>query len=46
VAVQHAIDGYGRRFRVVPMDAPVLDLSSRADIAAVADGLAGVDVRL
>jgi glucose-1-phosphate thymidylyltransferase len=46
VAVQHAIDSYGRRFRAVPMDAPVLDLSSRADIAAVADGLAHVEVTL
>ena len=46
VAVQHAIDDYGRRFRVMPMSAPVLDLSSRADIAGVADRLATVDVRL
>jgi glucose-1-phosphate thymidylyltransferase len=46
VAVQHAIDAYGRRFRAVPIDAPVLDLSSRADIAAVANALASVDVRL
>jgi dTDP-glucose pyrophosphorylase len=46
VAVQHAIDSYGRRFRAVPMDAPVLDLSSRADIASVAEALANADVRL
>jgi dTDP-glucose pyrophosphorylase len=46
LAVQHAIDVYQQRFRAIPMHAPVLDLSSRADIAAVADGLAGVDVRL
>lgn len=46
VAVQHAIDAYGLRFRAVPIDAPVLDLSSRADIAAVAEALGGVDVRL
>jgi dTDP-glucose pyrophosphorylase len=46
VAVQHAIDDYGQRFRVVAMNAPVLDLSSRADIAGVADRLATVDVRL
>jgi len=45
-AVQHAIDAYGRRFRTVPLRAPVLDLSSRADIAGVAERLAGVDVRL
>jgi glucose-1-phosphate thymidylyltransferase len=46
LAVQHAIDAYGRRFRAVPMRAPVLDLSSRADIAAVAERLAGMQVRL
>jgi glucose-1-phosphate thymidylyltransferase len=46
IAVQHAIDSYGRRFRAVPMSAPVLDLSSRADIAGDAERLAGVDVRL
>ena len=46
LAVQHAIDSYGRRFRVVPMSAPVLDLSSRADIAGVAERLANTDVRL
>lgn len=46
VAVQHAIDSYGLRFRAVPLHAPVLDLSSRADIAGVAEELADVDVRL
>ena len=46
LAVQHAIDAYGRRFRAVPMRAPVLDLSSRADIAGVAERLAGTHVRL
>lgn len=46
VAVQHAIDEYGLRFRALPMHAPVLDLSSRADIAGVASRLASVDVRL
>ena len=46
VAVQHAIDHYGRRFRAVPLHASVLDLSSRADIAGVGQALAGVDVRL
>jgi glucose-1-phosphate thymidylyltransferase len=45
-AVQHAIDAYGRRFRVVPIRAAVLDLSSRGDIAGVAERLAGVQVRL
>jgi len=46
VAVQHAIDDYGQRFRAVPMHASVLDLSSRADIAGVAEQLAGAHVRL
>ena len=46
LAVQHAIDRYGKRFRAVPMRASVLDLSSRADIAGVAARLAGVEVRL
>jgi dTDP-glucose pyrophosphorylase len=35
-----------RRFRAVPLSAPVLDLSSRADIAAVAARLAHVEVSL
>jgi dTDP-glucose pyrophosphorylase len=46
IAVQHAIDNYGFRFRAVPMHAPVLDLSSRGDIAGVAKELETVDVRL
>ena len=45
-AVQHLIDGRGTRFVVVPVHAPVLDLSSRADIPAVAARLGGVAVRL
>jgi glucose-1-phosphate thymidylyltransferase len=45
-AVQHAIDAYGRRFHAVPMAAPVLDLSSRGDIAGVAERLSGLEVRL
>ncbi|MBW8838886.1 MAG: NTP transferase domain-containing protein [Gemmatimonadetes bacterium] len=45
-AVQHAIEAYGRRFRAVPMAAPVLDLSSRGDIAGVAERLSSVEVRL
>lgn len=44
VAVQHAIDHYGRTFRAVPMDASVLDLSSRADIAGVGEALKDVHV--
>lgn len=46
VAVQHAIDTFGRRFRTVPLNAPVLDLSSRSDIAGVAKALVNVDVSL
>lgn len=46
LAVQHAIDAYGVRFRAVPMHASVLDLSSRADIAGVGAALSDVDVRL
>lgn len=46
LAVQHAIDDYDLELRAVPMHAPVLDLSSRADIAGVASRLASVDVSL
>lgn len=46
LAVQHAIDNLGMRFRAHPVAAPVLDLSSRADIPAVAARLRGVEVRL
>jgi glucose-1-phosphate thymidylyltransferase len=45
-AVQHAINVEGRRFRVVPVSAPVLDLSTRQDIAPVTAKLAGVKVEL
>lgn len=45
-AVQYAIDVLHQRFRVIPVRAPVLDLTSRGDIAAVAAKLAGVEVRL
>jgi dTDP-glucose pyrophosphorylase len=45
-AVQHAIDVLGERFRVVEVSGPVLDLTSRSDIAAVAAHLAGQDVNL
>lgn len=38
--------GEGVRFDVVPVEAGVLDLSSRSDIAAVADALRGHEVRL
>ncbi len=44
LAVQRAVDA-GVRVRAVPVDAVVLDLSSRADIAAVAARLAGTEPR-
>lgn len=44
-AVQLLVDERGTRFVVVPVHAPVLDLSSRADIPAVAARLDGVAVR-
>ena len=45
-AVQWLVDERGARVTVLPVQAPVLDLSSRADIPAVAARLADVDVRL
>ena len=45
-AVMYSIDHLGDRYRVVPADAPVLDLSGRNDIEAVADRLVGVEVHL
>ncbi len=36
----------GERFRVLPLRSPVLDLTSRADVASVARRLASVEVRL
>jgi dTDP-glucose pyrophosphorylase len=45
-AVQYAVASLGQRFRVLTFDAPVLDLSSRGDIATVAKRLEGVEVRL
>jgi dTDP-glucose pyrophosphorylase len=45
-AVRLAMQEAGTRFRVVRMDAGVLDLSSRGDIAGVASRLAGIEVRL
>jgi UDP-N-acetylglucosamine diphosphorylase / glucose-1-phosphate thymidylyltransferase / UDP-N-acetylgalactosamine diphosphorylase / glucosamine-1-phosphate N-acetyltransferase / galactosamine-1-phosphate N-acetyltransferase len=41
-AVTIAMRDLGERFRVLPMRAGVLDLSSRADVALVAERLAGV----
>jgi dTDP-glucose pyrophosphorylase len=46
LAVQHAIDDGRFPVEAVLSDAGVLDLSGRADIAAVAAHLAGVQVRL
>ncbi|HEX7010469.1 MAG TPA: sugar phosphate nucleotidyltransferase, partial [Phycisphaeraceae bacterium] len=45
-AVQHSIDRLGARYRVLSYHAPVLDLSSREDIAPVAQRLRGTEVRL
>jgi dTDP-glucose pyrophosphorylase len=41
-AVQYAIDVLKERFRVLTFQSPVLDMSSRSDIAAVADRLRGI----
>jgi glucose-1-phosphate thymidylyltransferase len=45
-AVQYSIDQLGERYQVVRSEAPILDLSSRSDIARVTRQLAGVTVRL
>jgi len=45
-AVDLAIRELGLRFRTVRCDEGVLDLSTRADVAAVAERLRGVEVRL
>lgn len=45
-AVRYSIEVLGERYHVVRFDKPVLDLSSRSDIAAVAEHLSGVEVRL
>ncbi|HEX6940977.1 MAG TPA: nucleotidyltransferase family protein [Longimicrobiales bacterium] len=45
-AVAYAARVLGERFRVVPVDDAVLDLSCREDIPSVAERLAGIDVRL
>jgi glucose-1-phosphate thymidylyltransferase len=46
LAVQYAMDVMGMRVHVVPANAPVLDLSHRADIAAVASRLGRLNVSL
>lgn len=45
-AVQLGIDKLGMKVRVVALDAGVLDLSSRGDIATVTERLKNVEVRL
>ena len=45
-AVQHAIDVLGEKFPVAAVRAPVLDITSRRDIAPVAKRLADVEVQL
>ncbi|MGH7603092.1 MAG: sodium:solute symporter family transporter, partial [Gemmatimonadaceae bacterium] len=45
-AVQYAIDVLGMRIRVIHVDAPVLDLSRRADIPIVTERLRGVTLKL
>jgi len=45
-AVRHALTVIGEGFRVLPLHSPVLDLTSRADIATVTARLAGVEIRL
>jgi glucose-1-phosphate thymidylyltransferase len=44
-AVRYAVRVMGERFRAIPVDAGVLDLSRREDIAAVEARLSGVDAR-
>ncbi|MDQ2889915.1 MAG: sugar phosphate nucleotidyltransferase [Gemmatimonadota bacterium] len=46
LAVQYAIDILGMRFAVIRVDAPVLDLSRRADIPRVAASLEKTEVSL
>jgi len=45
-AVRFAVTKLAERMRVLPFREPVLDLTSRADVAAVAARLAGEQVRL
>jgi glucose-1-phosphate thymidylyltransferase len=45
-AVQHATDALGVRFRAVPFSAPVLDLTSRSDVAAVSGMVQAMEVSL
>jgi glucose-1-phosphate thymidylyltransferase len=45
-AVQYALETLGEPFGVVTVSAPVLDLSSRMDVSAVHEHLAGSRVEL
>jgi len=45
-AVRHSINVLGERFGVLTVHAAVLDLTSRQDVASVAERLAGTEVRL
>jgi glucose-1-phosphate thymidylyltransferase len=45
-AVQYTMDKLGETYRVVPVRAPVLDMTSRQDVAEVGRRLAGVEVTL
>lgn len=45
-AVEYSMARLGERYQVLRSDEPVLDLSSRADVARVTRQLEGVDVRL
>jgi glucose-1-phosphate thymidylyltransferase len=45
-AIQYAVEVLGERFHMITADAPVLDLSRRADVAKVAARLQNVAVRL
>lgn len=46
IAVQYSLERLGQTYQVVPVKAPVLDLSSRGDIEAVASRMKGLEVRL
>jgi glucose-1-phosphate thymidylyltransferase len=43
-AVRHGMTALGERFRVLPIRAPVLDLTSRGDVAVVTERLVGTRV--
>jgi dTDP-glucose pyrophosphorylase len=45
-AVQHLIDEKGIRFKSIPFELPVLDLTSRDDVAPVAQHLSSIKVKL